>query len=335
MLGESNKSMRSSTEDTFMNTPSNLGNSLLLSVIVPVYNVEEYLPRCLDSILNQSFTAFELILVDDGSEDSCAGIIDEFASRDPRIRVLHQPNSGVSTARNAGLRGARGSYISFIDPDDYIAPDMFRILLNGMKQNNAELGCCNFDVSCETTPMIHRGICLPKLMNKEQFYMQLFSRPRTVQGSVCNKIFLRSSITVFFDEHVQFTEDWLFLCQNHRRIHHVFYCSRGLYYYYDRPNSATKETGLSMICDLPVRRALIEVAYEISENVALQAESDYIDKCATYMTSLRGKKETDYHGMVKTEFDTYMRKNWRRVLSNPQINWKLKCLLLFYRISLR
>lgn len=93
-----------------------------ISVIVPVYKVEEYLHRCVDSILSQSFTDFELILVDDGSPDNCGKICDEYAQKDSRVRVFHKPNGGVSSARNLGLDNAKGEWITFIDSDDYVEP---------------------------------------------------------------------------------------------------------------------------------------------------------------------------------------------------------------------
>lgn len=96
-----------------------------LSVIVPVYNVECYLHECIDSVLRQDFTDFELILVDDGSPDRCGEICDDYAARDRRVRVIHQSNGGLSAARNAGLEMASGDYIAFIDSDDFVAPDFF------------------------------------------------------------------------------------------------------------------------------------------------------------------------------------------------------------------
>lgn len=95
----------------------------LVSVIVPVYNVEKYLARCLDSIINQTYTNLEIILVDDGSKDSSGQICDEYAAKDQRIKVIHKQNGGLSSARNAGLDIASGSYIEFVDSDDWIDKD--------------------------------------------------------------------------------------------------------------------------------------------------------------------------------------------------------------------
>lgn len=96
-----------------------------ISCIVPVYNVEKYLRRCVDSILAQTFTDFELILVDDGSPDGCPAICDEYAEKDSRVRVIHQENKGVSAARNAGLDMARGEYVCFVDGDDEVSEILF------------------------------------------------------------------------------------------------------------------------------------------------------------------------------------------------------------------
>ena len=100
----------------------------LLSIIVPVYDVERYLPKCIGSILAQTFTDFELILVEDGSPDNCPALCDAAAEKDARIRVIHQKNGGLSAARNAGLDAARGEWIGFVDSDDYIAPEMYEAL---------------------------------------------------------------------------------------------------------------------------------------------------------------------------------------------------------------
>lgn len=114
-----------------------------ISIIVPIYNVEQYLRECVDSILAQSYQNLEIILVDDGSPDRCGAICDEYAAADPRIKVIHKVNGGLSDARNAGLEVATGDYIGFVDSDDWIAPDMFSYLLKGLEENEAEIAMCN------------------------------------------------------------------------------------------------------------------------------------------------------------------------------------------------
>ena len=110
-----------------------------ISIIVPVYNVEKYLEKCVDSILAQTFTDFELILIDDGSSDKCPGVCDYYAKRDPRVIVIHQKNAGVSAARNSGLTKAKGEYLAFCDSDDSLHKDYIENLLSLADTNNAEL----------------------------------------------------------------------------------------------------------------------------------------------------------------------------------------------------
>ena len=111
----------------------------MISVIVPVYKVEKYLRRCVDSILNQSYTDFELLLIDDGSPDGCPQICDEYARLDNRVRVFHKPNGGLSDARNYGLDQISGDYVSFIDSDDYVGPDYLKILIELAEKYDASV----------------------------------------------------------------------------------------------------------------------------------------------------------------------------------------------------
>ena len=114
-----------------------------VSIIVPIYNVERYLSRCIDSILSQSFIDFELILLDDGSPDRCGFICDEYAVKDDRIRVIHQENAKISATRNAGLDAAEGEWIAFIDADDWIHKDYLKILLAGAL-DDTDIVICGF-----------------------------------------------------------------------------------------------------------------------------------------------------------------------------------------------
>ena len=113
-----------------------------ISVIVPVYKVEPYLRKCLDSIANQTYKNLEIILVDDGSPDNCGAICDEYAAKDERITVIHQKNGGLSAARNAGLDIATGELIGFIDSDDWMELDTYEYLLTNMLKENADIACC-------------------------------------------------------------------------------------------------------------------------------------------------------------------------------------------------
>ena len=115
-----------------------------VSIIVPVYQVEKYIRQCVDSILAQTFTDFELILVDDGSKDGSGQICDEYAAMDRRVKVIHKENGGLSDARNRGMDQAAGNYFMFIDSDDYIAPTMLECLYKNILIEDADLAICNF-----------------------------------------------------------------------------------------------------------------------------------------------------------------------------------------------
>lgn len=126
-------------------------NKPLVSIIVPVYKVEKYLRNCLDSILSQSYSGWEAILVDDGSSDACPQIIDEYASREARMRTVHRVNGGQSAARNSGLRTVRGDFVTFLDSDDFLHKDYLKILVETALAQNADIVQCDFVRGTETT----------------------------------------------------------------------------------------------------------------------------------------------------------------------------------------
>ena len=149
----------------------------LISVIVPIYNVEKYLHKCIDSIINQTYKNLEIILVDDGSPDNCGKICDEYAKKDDRIKVIHKQNGGLSDARNAGLDNAKGEYISFIDGDDYIAEDMLEVLYNRIYQDNSDMAICNFlCVNEENTEIKELNTDMPindSILSQDEFFEKL------------------------------------------------------------------------------------------------------------------------------------------------------------------
>ena len=121
----------------------------LISVIVPIYNVEKYLDRCVESIVNQTYKNLEIILVDDGSPDNCGAMCDSWAEKDSRIKVIHKENGGLSDARNAGMDAATGDLMGFVDSDDYISPDMYQHLYENMLENNSDISACGVQIVFE------------------------------------------------------------------------------------------------------------------------------------------------------------------------------------------
>jgi glycosyltransferase involved in cell wall biosynthesis len=191
-----------------------------LSVIVPVYNTEKYLRECVDSILAQTFPDFELILVNDGSTDGSGAICDEYAEKDPRIQVIHQVNGGVTSARKAAMRIAAGSWISFIDSDDWISPDMFDAMLETALSSGSQIVVCDafieHAVRCEVAGSIADNGEYDKAAMRQKIYptmlMDIKHRRPGIAGWLCNKLFDKNLLeTVFWsiDDSYIYSEDAL------------------------------------------------------------------------------------------------------------------------------
>lgn len=165
----------------------------MISVIVPVYKVEPYLRECIDSILNQTYRDFELILVDDGSPDNCGAICDEYAANDPRVRVIHQENGGLSAARNAGLDVAKGEYVSFVDSDDAIHPECLSFLWQAYIACGADISIAHFVRFCDVIPsdgVITMGI--PQSMSGYNACEELFGKDGVTYTVACGKLYKAS-----------------------------------------------------------------------------------------------------------------------------------------------
>lgn len=147
-----------------------------ISVIVPIYKVEDYLSRCIDSILGQTFTDFELILVDDGSPDNCGKICDEYAEKDNRIHVIHKENGGLSDARNAGIDWAfansNSEWITFIDSDDWIHPKYLEALYNAVKETCCEISICGYEETTGDSPIVDESQLQAVMVNTEDFFCE-------------------------------------------------------------------------------------------------------------------------------------------------------------------
>lgn len=148
----------------------------LISVIVPAFRVEKYIRRCLDSILNQTYKNIEVIVVDDGTDDKSGDIAEEYAKKDPRVRVVHKPNGGLSSARNRGIEEASGEYISFIDSDDFVASDFLETLYKNLTDNNCDMARVDFEEVTFDEPQERKATGDPKVYldsEVEKFYLEL------------------------------------------------------------------------------------------------------------------------------------------------------------------
>lgn len=226
----------------------------LISIIIPVYNVEKYLHRCLDSILAQTLKEYEVLLIDDGSNDSSALICDEYASRDRRFKVIHKENKGVSNARNIGIENSVGEYIVFIDSDDWVASDYLKVLYTTMQENSCDLAYCAFKRVNELYPSTGNDENILNFTKKVVYsiYDECFWFGSN-RGVLWTAIYYREKIgELRFNEAISIGEDKLFLLEYAKKCKNIIYVPRKLYCYFQRENSAMhnnvfKESDLSIL----------------------------------------------------------------------------------------
>lgn len=206
----------------------------LVSIIVPVYKVEKYLRTCLDSIINQSYANWEAILVDDGSPDNCPRIIDEYASREARMRTVHRVNGGLSAARNSGLRTVRGEFITFLDSDDFWHKDYLKLMVEAAMTHDADMVQCDFIRGLETT--------FPEINDSKDYSVKIYDH-RSIFTSfaakviVCAKLYRRHILDGLTFPEGRVNEDD---CTNWRLYYaaeKIAVVNRKLYYYTVNPNS--------------------------------------------------------------------------------------------------
>ncbi|GGK06992.1 glycosyltransferase family 2 protein [Parabacteroides faecis] len=200
-----------------------------VSVIVPVYKAEAYLYRCVDSLLVQTFTNFEILLIDDGSPDRSGEICDEYARKDTRVRVFHKENGGVSSARQCGLDNAVGEYTIHADPDDWVEPDMLEELYIKAIESGADMLICDFFVNAGNKQIYCNQ--KPTVLDHERVMCELFQH---LHGSCCNKLIKRACYNIYnvkFPENFSFCEDLytnVSLLKNNIKI---AYISNAYYHY--------------------------------------------------------------------------------------------------------
>ena len=234
----------------------------LISIIVPVYKVEKYLKRCVDSLICQTYKNLEIILVDDGSPDSCPQLCDEYAKKDSRIKVIHKQNGGVSSARNEGLKFAHGEYIGFVDSDDYVHPSMYEKLIDCIHKNQCQIATCRFShVNEKGTEKKHIEKSLEEFVKTksiEYFFTRStdYSRGKEVfsdHNIMCAvwKCLYKKNILedICFSEDICITEDLLFnvnvLIKNPEIK--MGFVDESLYYYFAREQSLSRSFNRKMI----------------------------------------------------------------------------------------
>ena len=216
-----------------------------ISIIVPVYKVEKYLNECIDSILAQTFTDFELILVDDGSPDSCPALCDAAAAKDSRIRVIHQKNRGLSGARNAGLDAAEGEWIAFVDSDDTIMPDFCAKLYHAAQEAGAQMAVCNYrQVDEALTPIREQYLHVRReVLTPEQALEHSTLLPYMV---VWNKLYHRSIFAQLRFAEGKLNEDTLLIAYAYEKADRIANIPDALYLYRKVAVSIVKKFGTKL-----------------------------------------------------------------------------------------
>lgn len=210
----------------------------MISVIVPVYNVEKYLHRCVDSILAQTFKETEIILVDDGSTDSSGAICDSYLEIDSRIRVIHKKNGGLSDARNVGIDSSRGDFLCFVDSDDFIAPEMLDTLYRLIKENDADFsvcGICDSSVNGDTPQSAEESESVMSGVDA----LKLTLEGKKLPGSMCSKLIPKELCCEHYFIKGKTYEDAFYTPELFLRAKRVAITTKSLYCYWHRENSIT------------------------------------------------------------------------------------------------
>lgn len=228
-----------------------VGIDFQVSIVVPVYKVEDYLSACVESILAQSFHSFELLLIDDGSPDKCPEICDKYAQKDNRIRVIHQKNMGLSAARNTGIKVARGAYICFVDSDDILDPEYCSILYQAAVFTKCDMAACKMrrfvdesDIPVEKKKIETEALCA---MPYEVFLKRQLGQE--IEMGVCNRLFHKSLFSKLCFMEGKLHEDIIFAGDLLEKTDcSAVYVDVELYYYRQRPSSIVNQQVNSACC---------------------------------------------------------------------------------------
>ena len=247
-----------------------------VSIIVPIYNAEKSVARCIDSILSQEYTDFELILCDDGSTDKSGQIIDEYREKDERIRVLHKENTGVSDTRNQGIAVAKGKYIQFLDADDWITVDATKLLVRTMKEGGCDLVISDF-YRVIGERISHKGdIDADGILTQEEFAEYMMVNPADFYyGVLWNKLYKREIIEKYhlkMDESVSWCEDFLFNLEYLLHTKRIAALQVPIYYYMKTEGSLATQ-GINLSKTIKMKISVFEYYNDFYKHV--YEEEDY------------------------------------------------------------
>lgn len=295
----------------------------LVSVIVPCYKVESYLPTCIESIINQTYTNWELILVDDGSPDKCGAICEEYAGKDGRIKVLHKENGGLSSARNAGMKLMTGDYVTFLDSDDFLHRDALSFLVEYALKKEADIVQCDFVRGQDTTfPEWSDSLEVNEYDNHSIFTR--FAAKIIVWGKLYKRELLNG---IKMPEGLINEDDWT-TWKIYYKAHKIVVANRPLYYYTVNPNSIT---GKAKKPDTTYYGAYDERINFFAEKGERDLEDvSRIQFCKSLLLSYSNKQLTDEQ---REEIRRRFKDNWQVLKTSPVLPPLLKILFFGFTVS--
>lgn len=299
-------------------------NLPLISVIIPVYNVEDYLDRCIKSILSQTFRNFEIIIIDDGSPDKCPEICEKWAVKDERIVVIHQKNQGLSAARNLGIRNAKGEFLTFVDSDDWISENMLEVLLDLVRKYDADISICNFVKTDKKKEIVVRDEVIEKVYSRDDFMniiLKVHSN-RTIHYA-WGKLYKRKVID---DTHYpvgMLNEDVEGMFKAVIRSERIAETTSVGYFYYENNDSITrKKFGGNFLCLNEVWSRVLKIAEQFAPEYRDKVEFNLKRTDFTILVDmlLYGDREADkrYESEI-TEARSRLKRNINILLSGPMI----------------
>lgn len=305
-----------------------------ISIIIPVYNVSKYLPRCVESVLNQTYNNLEIILVNDGSTDKSGQLCNSYSRNDERIKVIHKKNGGPSDARNEGLRIASGKYIGFVDSDDYIEPDMYETLLMALYTYDADIADCRFFYikDGEVINQKYYSGVVGRFTPISALEGLIISKP--FSHNVWNKIYKKKLIKdIEFPLNVHCGEDIIFTFKAFARAKKIVHIDIPKYYHVYRNDSIMRLSNYNeRIDDLYQFEERIDYISKHFSSLADLAQKNLIEILISRFKNLRNKHIKKYnilHSFIKN----YIKSNYRSLAANPLIDKKNKILLRIFNIN--
>jgi len=311
---------------------------MLISIIVPIFNVADYLARCLDSIIAQTHKNIEIILINDGSTDDTAIICNQYAKVDSRIVVVHQENAGVSEARNVGLALIKGDWIGFVDADDWVEPEMFETLLDTATSSSVSIAACGFVKHFSNGWIEFREYKdIPDVIPATDA-LQYVLCSNYFEGFLWNKLFnakLIKSTNVQFSAGLHTCQDLVFVVEVIMHGGSIAYTSKPLYHYCLRMGSKTQSFNEKRLTELTSRLMVVEYAATISEKCAQVAKSSYTAAAAGLIRSAVACGAFEYLPDLKAEARRYI----SQYIVSKKFDFRLKvrtiALVLFPKFSFR